>query len=143
VDCSAASLGGQCGQIDFLDTKNGYCGVQSQNCGGACAGGVTTAAGTPSGPTSAPGAQCVRIRVYQGTTTTAIDPTTLKAGNTVTLAVAGTNTSKGRIRVNGATFTETTTKNTNDEFTVPFTVPSGITSFTIEAEVFGPNGQWQ
>ncbi len=91
-------------------------------------------------PTPPPAGQCVRIKVYKGTV--AVNPTTLKAGDAVTLAVAGTNATRGRIRVNGAAFVETTTKNASGEFTVPFTIPAGVTSFTIEAEVF-TNGQWK
>lgn len=47
VDCSQASLGGQCGQIDFVD-DGGYCGVQTQNCSGACRG--TPVTSTPTDP---------------------------------------------------------------------------------------------
>ncbi len=95
----------------------------------------------PPPPPPPPAGQCVRIKVYKNSI--AVDPTTLKVGDSVTLAVSGTNATKGRIRVNGAAFVESTTLNTNGEYTVPFTVPSGFSSFTIEAEVFGSNGQWQ
>ena len=39
VDCASANLGGQCGQIDYISDKGGYCGVMVQNCYGSCAGG--------------------------------------------------------------------------------------------------------
>ncbi len=105
----------------------------------ACCVNVTTPAPTPTPPPLA--GQCTRIKVYKNSV--AVDPTTLKVGDSVTLAVAGTNATKGRIRVNGAVFVESTTLNINGEYTVPFTVPAGVPSFTIEAEVFGANGQWQ
>ena len=101
---------------------------------------ITTLVNPTSTPTPAPAGQCTRIKVYKGTT--AVQPTTLVPGDNVTLAVAGTNATKGRIRVNGAAFVESTTLNTNGEYTVPFTVPAGVPSFTIEAEVF-TNGVWQ
>ncbi|OGG27520.1 hypothetical protein A3A64_01800 [Candidatus Gottesmanbacteria bacterium RIFCSPLOWO2_01_FULL_48_11] len=97
-------------------------------------------------PTPTPGPltlQCTRIRVYKGTQQ--LDTAglaALKQGDVVTLAVAGANASQGRIRVNGGDWNTTSTKNTSDEFTVDFTIPGNITSFTIEAEVYG-NGVWK
>ncbi len=105
----------------------------------ACCGVAIQQQNTPA-PTPPPPGQCTRIKVYKGTV--AVAPTTLVPGDNVTLAVAGTNATKGRIRVNGAAFVESTTLNANGEYTVPFTVPSGVPQFTIEAEVF-TNGQWQ
>ncbi|MBI2404989.1 hypothetical protein HYV22_02315 [Candidatus Gottesmanbacteria bacterium] len=135
---------GTCTQIDYVHQgTESYCGVAQINCPASCqkAGAVAAPVATAT-PTPVPlASQCLRIKVYKGTT--AVEPTTLVVGDQVTLAVGGANATKGRIRVNGAAFTETTTKNANGEFTVPFTVPTGVTTFTIEAEVFGPNGQWQ
>lgn len=155
VDCASAVVpAGQCGQVDILDAQGNYCGVKQQACTGSCAGGPTPTpppGGTPQptpGPTSPPPGptptpivlQCTRIRVYKNNTQ--VDPATLLPGDSVVLAVAGTNATKGRIRVNGAAWTESTTLNTNNEYTVPFTVPTGTTSFTVEAEVF-KDGVWQ
>ncbi|MEK7587321.1 MAG: hypothetical protein AAB457_00705 [Patescibacteria group bacterium] len=97
----------------------------------------------PPGPTVTPTPvvlQCTRIRVYKNNAQ--VDPTTLLPGDAVVLAVAGSNATKGRIRVNGSVWTESTTLNSSSEYTAPFTVPTGITSFTVEAEVFN-NGVWQ
>lgn len=47
VPCSTASLGGQCGQIDYLDSNGSYCGVKVQNCGGNCGGSTTPPSPTP------------------------------------------------------------------------------------------------
>ncbi len=64
VACSGASLGGQCGQIDFLDTGGSYCGVKSQNCYGTCGGATTTATqGATATAGTVPNA-CVATRVY-------------------------------------------------------------------------------
>jgi hypothetical protein len=71
-----------------------------------------------------------------------VDPTTLTAGDQVVLAVKGTGATKGKIRVNGGTYTEDASKDANDEFTVDFTIPSGVTNFTIEGEVY-INGAWR
>ncbi|MBI5449234.1 hypothetical protein HY948_02845 [Candidatus Gottesmanbacteria bacterium] len=102
-----------------------------------------TPGGGGGGPTPTPGggsAQCTRIRVYKNNAQ--VDPTTLLPGDAVVLAVAGSNATKGRIRVNGAAWTESTTLNSNGEYTVAFTIPTGITSFTAEAEVH-KDGVWQ
>lgn len=71
-----------------------------------------------------------------------MDPTILLPGDAVVLAVAGQNATKGRIRVNGSVWTESTTLNSSSEYTAPFTVPTDTTSFTVEAEVF-KDGVWQ
>lgn len=92
------------------------------------------ATATPN-PTATPiVGQCTNIRVYKDSTV--VEPSTLQPGDAVTLAVAGTNATKARFRVNGGDFTETTTKNSAGEYTLAFTVPStGVTQFVIEAEV--------
>lgn len=88
VDCGTNL--GECGQIDWIDTNNNYCGVKEQNCGGSCAGSTTTSTGgstttttggttttttttnptaTPTAtptptPTPIPGGTCELIKVY-------------------------------------------------------------------------------
>jgi hypothetical protein len=92
-------------------------------------------------PTATPAPQCRNIKIYKDNAV--VDPTTLRAGDAVVLTVKGdTSATKGRIRVNGGTFTESTTKNASNEYTVDFTIPSGVTTFTIEAEVF-ISGAWR
>lgn len=132
---------GGCGQVDV------YCGNQhgffwdKTACGGGGGGGGGGGETTTTTTGTAP--QCSRIRVYKGTTQLdAAGLAGLKQGDIVTLAVAGANATQGRIRVNGGTWNTTTTKNASDEFTVDFTIPASVTSFTIEAEVFG-NGVWK
>lgn len=78
---------------------------------------------------------CVNIKIYKGGTQ--VSPSTLRPGDNVVLAVKGNLTpTKARFRINGGAFEETTTKNASDEFTLNYTVPDGVPSFVIEAEVF-------
>ncbi len=91
--------------------------------------------------TPTPAAQCQRIKVYKGGTVIS-DLTTLRTGDQVELAVVGTNATKARIRVNGGSWNETSTKNSAGEYTVAFTIPVATFNFTIEAEVF-QSGLWQ
>lgn len=86
-------------------------------------------------------AVCRDIKIYKGDTE--VDPSTLKAGDAVVLALKGLgNPTKARFRVNGGAWTETTTKNGKSEYTLDFTVPSGVTQFTIEGELF-VLGKWR
>lgn len=149
VPCSQASLGGQCGQIDWLNTAGNYCGVKEQNCGGPCAGTQQSGGGagqqqdtpqpTPTATIPA-GAQCRNIKLYKDTTV--ITPSDLRPGDQITIAIVGDNATKARARVNGSAWTETTTKNAAGEFIIQFTVPPSGGTFTIEAEVH-QNGVWQ
>ena len=90
-------------------------------------------------PTPLPG-QCSRIRVYKDDVS--VDPNTLSVGDFVQIAVAGTNAEMGRIRINGGAWGETGVKNGHDEYFISYTVPSGVTSFTVEAEIFS-NNEWK
>ncbi|MBU1327200.1 hypothetical protein KKB64_05035 [Patescibacteria group bacterium] len=92
------------------------------------------------GPTEPPGPQCQNIKIYKNGSP--VDPSTLRAGDAVIIAVKGTNAVKARIRVNGGAWTETTTKNASGEYITGFTIPAGVTQFVIEAEVYR-NGVWQ
>lgn len=99
----------------------------------------------PPPPTSTPViGQCNAIHVYNSSgtdiTQALINGTAnVNSGDTLTLAVAGTNATRGRFRVNGAgeTFQETDQQNNRSEYILPFVVPSQqvTNSFTIEAEV--------
>jgi len=85
---------------------------------------------------------CQNIKIYKGGTHVT-DLTTLRAGDAVVLAVKGNLTpTKAHFRVNGGTWTETTTENSSHEWTLSYTMPDGITEFVIEGEVF-TNGAWR
>lgn len=90
-------------------------------------------------PTPAP-PQCKNIKIYKGTSV--VDPSTLKVGDDVVIAIAGLNATKARIRINDSEWVESETKNSSSEFTAEFTIPSGPLTFTVEAEVFKDN-VWQ
>ncbi len=92
---------------------------------------------TPTPPTTP---VCQNIKVYKGGVQVA--PATLLPGDVVTLAVKGNlNPTKARFRINGGAFTETTTKNASNEFTLSYTIPDGVPDFVIEGEV-NTNGAW-
>jgi hypothetical protein len=133
--CNGRYPGASCGdggECVMSDLDNGGCSCQGS-------GSNDTAATATPKPTTAP--QCRNIKIYKDSAI--VDPTTLRAGDAVVLSVKGdTSATKGRIRVNGGTFTESTTKNASNEYTVDFTIPSGVTTFTVEAEVF-ISGAWR
>lgn len=86
--------------------------------------------------------KCQLIKIYKGNTQVT-DLKTLKAGDTVTLAVKGNRPGqKGRFRVNGGSWSETTTKNNKDEWTLNYTIATGVTDFVIEGEVY-IRGAWR
>ncbi|GEM_PF-669941 len=99
---------------------------------------------TPPNPTPTTGTSpvCQNIKIYKnGTQVT--DLSTLNAGDEVVLAVKGNLApTKAHFRVNGGAWTETTTKNASNEFTLSYTIPTGVPDFVIEGEVF-TNGAWR
>lgn len=101
--------------------------------GGGGGGGGTTPGTTPPPP------QCVSIKIYKNGTV--VTPSTLSVGDAVKIAVTKNTSSKARVRINGGAWSETTTLNNNNEYTVDWTVPSGLTSFTVESQIY-VNGAW-
>lgn len=91
------------------------------------------------GPPQAAGPQCANLKIYKGGQV--VTPSTLRAGDQVQLAIAGTGATKGRVRVNGGSWIETTTKNSAGEFIVDFTIPAATTNFSVEGEIL-VNGTW-
>ncbi len=88
-----------------------------------------------------PTAQCLNIKAYDANwrQLSAGELANLKVGDSVRFAVGG-QTSQGtfnraRFTVNGTAQPETTTKNPSEEFYVVYTIPAGITTFTIEAQI--------
>jgi len=98
--------------------------------------------GTPP-PTSPPsGGQCDDIQILKGETVVT-DFSTIVAGDVISIEVKGVGATNGRIRINGADWVESTlTKDvvggvSAQWFVVPnVTIPSGVTSITIESEVY-------
>ncbi|MEK9143543.1 MAG: hypothetical protein AAB481_02870 [Patescibacteria group bacterium] len=171
MDCGTSL--GECGQIDWLDTNNNYCGVKEQNCGGSCAGTTTTTTGgtttttggttttttnnptatpipTPT-PTPVPGGTCELIKVYDAAgadITLAVSNGTKKLalGEQVIIATSKGNATKARFRIQGiADWTENdTSKTTATEYRLGFTIPSTLTQAQGTFEVeVYVNGQWK
>lgn len=110
---------------------------------------IMTPSGTPQvteTPTNTPtGAypQCTNIKVFKDDVQ--LDADGLKKlvpGDEVVITVAGGNATKAHIRVNGGAWSESSTTNAGGEYTFNYTIPSNITSFTIESEIFGTDGIW-
>lgn len=156
VPCSevASRLAGQCGQADYLNQDNNYCGVQSQNCGGSCAGStggggpVTTAAPTtPPAVTTQAAGMCVATKLYAQVdgTWTAMTPAQLgaavKPGDTIRISVKGSGkaftSGRFRIKVGDATYGDwvvSSTKNTSGEYYINYPIPSAGT-FSVQGQV--------
>ena len=108
---------------------------------------TTPPPGSTATPTSTPlpsGPQCTLITVYKdGTALTSDQLAQLKADDVVTIGIRGDHDIKAHFRINGAEWTEITSKNDQNEYvSEEFTIPSDKATLTIEAEVFG-DGQWQ
>lgn len=149
--------GGSCGsgQIDFgcrdatgswLCTVGFVSYTAATSCGGGGGGGsysysqsnYQSNSPTPTTPTVIP--QCNSIKIYKNGAV--VTPSTLQPGDAIVIAVAGGNATKARIRVNGGSWTETTTKNGAGEYTMNYVIPTGPTRFRIESEIFGVDNQW-
>ncbi len=110
---------------------------------------------TPTEGTSSPtptsvSAICTNIKVYKNGVQ--VTPSTLLPSDIVVIAVLGTgDPTKAKFRVNGEQLAEdtdddpnwtiSTTKNASQEYTVTYTIPTGITTFLFEAETFA-QGAW-
>lgn len=124
-----------------------------------CGGGQNTPTPTnPSGatntptPTNPPGVtntptptplsgQCQDIKIYKNDAT--VDPSTLKPGDSIVIAVAGANATKARVKINGADWVESASVNSSGEYTFSYTIPaSGVTNFDIVAQLF-IGDQWR
>jgi len=104
-------------------------------------------------PTTGIAPVCQNIKIYKGGQQVT-NLSSLRAGDDVTLAVKGNLApSKAHFRVNGVQLTPndgdsengwtvTTTKNNANEWTKAYTIPSGVTDFVIEGEVF-TNGAYR
>lgn len=109
----------------------------------------------PTAPTPTPtiSASCREIKAYNlsWNQLTSSQLTQLKAGDKVRFAVSGQITgstiSKARLRINNGAWQETATKKPgSEEFYIEYTIPSGVTSFTVEAEIYyvtSDGGVWK
>lgn len=87
---------------------------------------------------------CNGVKVYKdGVVVT--DLTSLHVNDHIVIAVSGGLATKAHIRVNGGAWTETTTKNAANEYTLDFTIlPESIVGnkVEIEAEILGTDSKW-
>jgi hypothetical protein len=114
----------------------------------------TTATPTPANtatPTPATGgisAQCNEVVAYDsdGNTLLQSNLSNLKVGDKVIFAVSGQTNSgtftKARFTVNGTSLGETTTKNSNGEYIIEYTIPSNVSTFTVKGEVYHSSLGW-
>lgn len=93
-------------------------------------------------------ARCNDVIVYDdnGNLLSKQDLSQLKAGDKIKFAVSGQTSSgtfsKARFTVNNASAVETTTTNSQGEFTLDYTIPQNTTSFTVKGEVFHSTLGW-
>lgn len=102
---------------------------------------------TPTPP--AIGAACLDVKAYDTgwNQLSSGDLASLKPGDIIRFAVGGTTTSggfdKARFTINGTLRTEVTAqKPGSDEFYDEYTVPAGITNFTVNAEIHHTSLDW-
>jgi hypothetical protein len=86
--------------------------------------------------------QCLNIKLYKNNVV--VIPTTLQPGDTIVIAVVGTNATQARIQINNeTTWRVSTTKNASGEWIFNYTIPTtGVTSLKIQGELF-IGGVWQ
>lgn len=140
-------------QIDIKCTQCGFSGntnnprpeeFVSKRYATNCSPGNTPNPPQPSRtPTQPANPVCLDIRIFKGGSQVT-DLTSLRPNDAVVFYVRGSlaAATKARFRVNGATWTETTTKNeAGGWFILNYTIPEGVAQFVIEGEVF-MGGAW-
>lgn len=144
--CDGSNAGGTYGapvcEGKRLECSNGtyWCTLDVTGC--ATGGGGGGSGGSNNTPTPTPVvAQCTAISVYKGDVLVT-DYSTLMAGDVITVAVAPGTATAAHVRVNGGIWQQTTATNSSGAFIVSFPIPSGVTSVTIEAEIF-VDGVWK
>lgn len=144
---SANTVGNDCGyyqtDINASTDKGGTCKDASAGALEPCTSSTPTPnpSATPT-PTPAISCQCNQIKAYDTSWNllTSTQLSALKAGDKVRFAVSGTASSgtidKSRFTINGGTPRESAAKKANSqEFYYEYTIPTGVTSFSVEAEV--------
>jgi len=89
---------------------------------------------------------CQQILAYNQSWVQITDLKTIKKGQVIFLAVGGTTTeaqgiTKGRFRINGGTWQETTSKK-NGKFYIQYTV-ANAGAYNVESMIFNPVLGWQ
>jgi hypothetical protein len=152
----------QCGfhcSCDETDVADKYCDTVPVSYWGSrcdsttgvncCSGPSNTPKPNSPTPTSPPISACLNVKIYKNDVV--VDPTTLRTGDIIILAVKGTeDTIKAHFRINGTqlpgdsdtdpNWTESITTNSAGEYiSVPYTIQSGTIHILIEAEIYANN----
>jgi len=138
----------------FPDSSGIVCGVWQNDLIVDCGGGFNCSGSnhgcnwdeekcSPSSPIS-----CSLIKVYNSYWQQVSEQnlSLLRPGDQVYLSVLGSGAGidKARFRINGGGWQETTKKKSGtEEFYINYTIPAGINSFNIEAEVHHPTQGWK
>ena len=108
-----------------------------------------TITSSPTPTTTSISASCSTVKAYDNdwNSLSSFDLSTLKTGNIVHFTVSGTATSgvidKAKFTINGISFGETTNKKPGtDEFYVEYTIPEGVVSFTVDAQIHHSQLGW-
>ncbi len=118
-----------------------------------CAGTTVTTTSSPAPtappPGASPTAQCLNVKAYDlsWNILSSSQLSSLKPGDTIRFAVAGTTTSgsfdRARFKINGVQRPEVTQKKPgSEEFYDEYTIPPGITTFTIGAQIHHTTLGW-
>ena len=156
ADCTDAKEGDDCSIRSSCGGGTGKCVVINQ--GGAnsecqCQKGAAppppTKTPTPPPPPGEPTAQCLNIKAFDAdwTELTSAQLAQLKVGDTVRFTVAGQASSgsfdKARFKINSVQRPEVTGKRPGtDEYYDEYTIPAGITTFTINAQIHHATLGW-
>lgn len=144
--CGTVSFGAnECGQIDPVDGNGAYCQLDGWNYNIK----LNNCSGTPTPPPpDEPTAQCLDVKAYDtGWNQLSADQLkALKAGDEVRFTVSGTPANKidkAKFKINGVDRPETTDKKPgSDEYYDKYTIPAGVTSFTIKAKLHHKTLGW-
>lgn len=141
-----------CCNGSYSDTSCGYsipvrCGTKPVSPTSTATSKPTSAPSTTPTPSST--VQCLNIKAYDTSwnSLSATNLQSLKAGNIVRFTVSGTATSgtfdKAKFTINSVSLGETTSKKpSSEEFYTEYTIPSGTTSFTINAQIHHTTKGW-
>jgi len=159
MDCIPTQYGGYCEEVPCRES--GCLRPGERCCGGTagsefdascyvtetmCGAGGATATPVPTAtPTPRPGveisARCLNIKAFDTSWDEIIDLSSLKAGDIIRFTVSGTtnsgNIDKARFRINSPTWrTDVVAKKPGTgEFYDEYTIPEGVTSFTINTQL--------
>jgi len=117
------------------------CSLQKQQCTGGTPTPTPPPGATPTPTPTPPAAACTVVKAYDTNWNqlTAAQLSALTAGSVVRFTISGTpagQIDKARFTINGVLGSEVTTKKPGtDEYYVEYTIPAGVSSFTVTAQI--------